>query len=221
MKRDSRKIVLAGLAGDDFKKAAGAVKKTGADAVAADSARELVERAVEGADAVVMGDELGCKGRVMGRLRRADSGVFSVACLDSSRKDASLKALSLGHDDYLFMPFAESDLLFVLKRLESFRELGLCGEKVRGTPPHLAPFKDVVRNRVRVWMEGLPDKAFNSPDNTGWRAYFMETMERELLSVTLETLSGNHTKAARFLGMHRNTLNRRIKDLGLDKSSKK
>lgn len=221
MKRNSRTIVLAGLAGDDFKKAAGAVKKAGAEWVTAGSARALVDLAGEGPDAAIMDMELCSKRSVITRLRRADSGVFSVACLDSSRKDACMKALALSHDDYLFSPFAESDLLFVLKRLERFRELGLGGGKVRGTPPHLAPFKDVVRNRVRVWMEGLPDKAFNSPDNTGWRAYFMETMERELLSVTLETLSGNHTKAARFLGMHRNTLNRRIKDLGLDKSSKK
>ncbi len=219
--KETLKIVLAGLSEETQKSAEDAARKAGTETVTADNARELVYLAGEGADAAMLSEELASKRSVLSRLRQADPKVFSVACLDASRRDPCMKALSLGHDDFLFLPVSEAGAFEVLKKLESWRMLGLCGGKVRGVPLNIAPFKDVVRSRLEAWMEDLPQKAFNPSDGEGWRSYFLETMDRELLSVTLEKLSGNRNKTAGFLGMHRNTLNRRIKELGIIKPNKK
>ena len=41
-------------------------------------------------------------------------------------------------------------------------------------------------------------------------------MERPLLNVTLEATRGNQVKAAEVLGLNRNTLRKKIRDLGLE-----
>ena len=45
---------------------------------------------------------------------------------------------------------------------------------------------------------------------------FVRELERPLLSLTLRATSGNQLKAARILGMNRNTLRKKVKDLGIN-----
>ena len=44
----------------------------------------------------------------------------------------------------------------------------------------------------------------------------LREMERPLLTVTLEATRGNQVKAAEVLGLNRNTLRKKIRDLGLE-----
>ncbi len=57
------------------------------------------------------------------------------------------------------------------------------------------------------------------PDGLHFRV--MEQVERPLLRATLAAVRGNQLKAARVLGINRNTLRKKLTDLGLDSSGKR
>jgi Fis family transcriptional regulator len=44
---------------------------------------------------------------------------------------------------------------------------------------------------------------------------FLAAMERPLLEAVLQRVDGNQSRAAQWLGIHRNTLRRKLVDLGL------
>ncbi len=49
----------------------------------------------------------------------------------------------------------------------------------------------------------------------------MAELERRFIRKILEKVNGNQSKAAQRLGIHRNTLSRKLEDLGLDHKSKR
>ena len=50
---------------------------------------------------------------------------------------------------------------------------------------------------------------------TGLYALILKEIERPLLTTTLKHVQGNQVKAAQILGIHRNTLRKKIQELGL------
>ena len=44
----------------------------------------------------------------------------------------------------------------------------------------------------------------------------LEAVERPLIELVLERTCGNQLKAAKMLGINRNTLNKKVKDLGIE-----
>jgi DNA-binding NtrC family response regulator len=49
----------------------------------------------------------------------------------------------------------------------------------------------------------------------------VDEFERRFIRKVLEKNNGNQSKAAKTLGIHRNTLSRKIEDLGLDRQPKR
>jgi DNA-binding protein Fis/ribosomal protein S18 acetylase RimI-like enzyme len=70
---------------------------------------------------------------------------------------------------------------------------------------------DIVREQVRSYFrlhgDGLP--------SSGIYDRLMPLFEKPLIEVTLEATGGNQLKAAKLLGINRNTLHKKIRDLGI------
>lgn len=56
---------------------------------------------------------------------------------------------------------------------------------------------------------------------TGLYERVLHEVEKPLLAITLEQCNGNQLRAAALLGLNRNTLRKKITDLGLDAGRKK
>jgi Fis family transcriptional regulator len=73
------------------------------------------------------------------------------------------------------------------------------------------PLGNAVRVALKLYFERLegqrPDELYNM---------VMDEVERPLLECTMEYCGGNQTKAARFLGLNRGTLRKKLKHHGLD-----
>jgi two-component system nitrogen regulation response regulator GlnG len=80
-------------------------------------------------------------------------------------------------------------------------------------------FEDVVRRRLQPFVEGIAAAA--GEDGEGdLHETVMALVERPLLELALERTGGNRVRAARLLGLNRNTLHARLKSLGIDKKEK-
>ncbi|HEX9206058.1 MAG TPA: sigma 54-interacting transcriptional regulator, partial [Candidatus Deferrimicrobiaceae bacterium] len=97
----------------------------------------------------------------------------------------------------------------LLRRDEVARELA----KADGAfDPSSAPMELLVEERIREFVRRL-GTAIGS--ESGLHELFVRQVERPLIKVVLEATGGNQVKAARILGINRNTLRKRISDLSL------
>jgi len=71
---------------------------------------------------------------------------------------------------------------------------------------------DAVKNSVAHYFDQL-----NGEEVTGIYEMVIKETERPLLEVTMEQACGNQTRAAKMLGINRNTLKKKLASYGLDK----
>ena len=74
------------------------------------------------------------------------------------------------------------------------------------------PLSKAVQLSVKNYFEEL-----NGEEVTGVYDMVLRETERPLLEVTMEQAGGNQTRAARMLGINRNTLRKKLTRYGLDK----
>jgi Fis family transcriptional regulator len=74
------------------------------------------------------------------------------------------------------------------------------------------PLSRAVQLSVKNYFEEL-----NGEEVTGVYDMVLRETERPLLEVTMEQARGNQTRAARMLGINRNTLRKKLARYGLDK----
>lgn len=77
-------------------------------------------------------------------------------------------------------------------------------------PPVARSLPDAVRARAREVFASL-----GQVDPVDLHATLLAEFERPLLEVTLEKTGGNQLRAAQILGINRNTLRKKLLDLGL------
>jgi Fis family transcriptional regulator len=74
-----------------------------------------------------------------------------------------------------------------------------------------SPLRDNVKNSLRLYLNSLsghePEELYKM---------FTEEVERPLLETVMEYCNGNQTKAARYLGLNRGTLRKKLKLYGLN-----
>jgi two-component system nitrogen regulation response regulator GlnG len=70
-----------------------------------------------------------------------------------------------------------------------------------------------LRDYFAAHEQGLP--------TTGLYERVIQAIERPLLAITLSACRGNQLRAAELLGLNRNTLRKKIRDLGLSAGRKK
>ncbi len=68
-----------------------------------------------------------------------------------------------------------------------------------------------VRQALTGYLDSLGD---TEPKNV--HALFVAATERPLFKAVLDRVDGNQSRAAQWLGIHRNTLRRKLAELGLD-----
>lgn len=78
-------------------------------------------------------------------------------------------------------------------------------------------FEDAVRHFEQRISHDLSDlvRTLQLSEQNGLYRAVMERVERPLFALVLEATGGNQLKAARLLGMNRNTLRKRLRLLGL------
>lgn len=69
-------------------------------------------------------------------------------------------------------------------------------------------------------MVRIDDSLYNEQQGTLYK-YILETIEKPLIECVLERTCGNQLKAARILGINRNTIRTKIKKFGIDPSAYK
>ena len=74
------------------------------------------------------------------------------------------------------------------------------------------PLSDAVKNSVTHYFDQL-----NGEEVTGIYEMVLKETERPLLEITMEQARGNQTRAAKMLGINRNTLKKKLVSYGLDK----
>lgn len=68
-----------------------------------------------------------------------------------------------------------------------------------------------IQGALQGYLEDLGD---TEPKDV--HALFVAAVERSLIEAVLARVDGNQSRAAQWLGIHRNTLRRKMADLGLD-----
>jgi len=68
---------------------------------------------------------------------------------------------------------------------------------------------------IKDRITGLGDALFNDKKGTLYKSV-VEAIEKPLIEYTLERTEGNQLKAARILGINRNTIRSKIKKLGIN-----
>jgi Response regulator containing CheY-like receiver, AAA-type ATPase, and DNA-binding domains len=81
-----------------------------------------------------------------------------------------------------------------------------------------APMEQLVEERIREFLRRL-GPALDS--ETRLHDLFVRQVERPLVKVVLEATGGNQIRAAAILGIHRNTLRKKVADLGLAPKARK
>ena len=71
---------------------------------------------------------------------------------------------------------------------------------------------DAVENSLAHYFDQL-----NGEEATGIYEMVIKETERPLLEITMEQARGNQTRAAKILGINRNTLKKKLASYGLDK----
>ena len=83
--------------------------------------------------------------------------------------------------------------------------------------------KDCIRDLafIKDKVIALENSLFNEKKGVLYGIPFVEAIEKPLLEQTLERSEGNQLKAARILGLNRNTLRAKIKKLGINVEKRK
>ena len=103
----------------------------------------------------------------------------------------------------------------LLRRDDVVRELA----RAEGAPEtSSAPMEQLVEERIREFLRRL-GPALDS--ETRLHELFVRQVERPLVKVVLEATAGNQIRAAAILGIHRNTLRKKIAELGLAPKARK
>jgi Fis family transcriptional regulator len=68
-----------------------------------------------------------------------------------------------------------------------------------------------IREALDAYLKDLGDI---EPKNV--HALFLAAMERPLLEAVMQRVDGNQSRAAQWLGIHRNTLRRKLVELGIE-----
>ncbi|MEI6729797.1 MAG: helix-turn-helix domain-containing protein, partial [Pseudomonadota bacterium] len=79
------------------------------------------------------------------------------------------------------------------------------------------PLPEIIRKHVQNYFVGHGD----SMPSSGVYDRLLPLFEKPLLEVTLEVTDGNQIKAAAMLGINRNTLRKKINQLGIELSRRK
>ncbi|HEY5996739.1 MAG TPA: helix-turn-helix domain-containing protein, partial [Candidatus Deferrimicrobiaceae bacterium] len=80
-----------------------------------------------------------------------------------------------------------------------------------------APLEAIIEEKVREFVRRLGPAL---EDEHVLHELFVRQMEKPLIKVLLEATGGNQIKAASILGINRNTLRKKIADLGLARARK-
>ena len=75
-----------------------------------------------------------------------------------------------------------------------------------------SPLSEAVKYSVAHYFDQL-----NGEEVTGIYEMVIKETERPLLEITMEQARGNQTRAAKILGINRNTLKKKLASYGLDK----
>ncbi len=75
--------------------------------------------------------------------------------------------------------------------------------------PVSMPLSDLIREQLQAYMANCGEML----PSGGLYAVIMPHMERPLIELALEYTSGNQLKAAKILGINRNTLRKKIQEL--------
>ena len=103
----------------------------------------------------------------------------------------------------------------LLRRDDVVRELA----RAEGVPEtSSAPMEQLIEERIREFLRRL-GPALDSEKRL--HGLFVRQVERPLVKVVLEATGGNQIRAASILGIHRNTLRKKIAELGLAPKARK
>ena len=103
----------------------------------------------------------------------------------------------------------------LLRRDDVARELA----RADGAPEtSSAPMEQLVEERIREFLKRL---GTTLDSETRLHDLFVRQVERPLVKVVLEATGGNQIRAAAILGIHRNTLRKKVAELGLAPKSRK
>ncbi len=94
-------------------------------------------------------------------------------------------------------------------RLITPADLALTRQLGARAPAAVLPLEDAVRDRVQQLFSGSSEPPRDLYD------LILAAVERPLLEVVLERVGGNQVRAAELLGINRNTLRKKITDLGI------
>jgi len=103
----------------------------------------------------------------------------------------------------------------LLRRDDVARELARAEVAPDASP---APIEQLVEERIREFLKRL-GTALDS--ETGLHDLFIRQVERPLVKAVLDATVGNQIRAASILGIHRNTLRKKVTELGLAPKSRK
>lgn len=84
----------------------------------------------------------------------------------------------------------------------------------------MAEKKEVLGNAVERFMRRLYARAGDENGVEGVYGLVLREVERRMIVVTLDFAGGNRLKTAKILGLNRNTLLKKMRELGLDDKTK-
>lgn len=84
----------------------------------------------------------------------------------------------------------------------------------------MAEKKEVLGNAVDRFMRRLYARAGAAEQLEGVYDLVMREVERRVIAATIDVAGGNRLKTAKILGLNRNTLLKKMRELGLDEKMK-
>ena len=162
------------------------------------------------------------------RERKEDIPQLAAWLLDRHAREGSIEARSLAEDaiawllDYTW-PGNVRELENTLVRAATFAQgpilhasdlLDPAEADRRRRGGQNESFEDWLRNRLGPVVRAFPEPTAHTPSDL--HALVVGSTERVVIELVLQRTGGNQVRAADLLGIHRNTLRRRMDELGLD-----
>lgn len=214
-------IGMAGLPEDASRELGRASDQVGAAALAFAAPRQLHNHVrAWGLTALFMDLEWAERGglQIIARLSAVPASPLKLVCSRKSRVQSCIELLRSGFDDFVIYPVTEAKAGVVMERVAALAVCGVGGGGLRsattGAPEPLAV---LFRSGLQEWMGSLSDRKLSSGVPGGWGKLLSEMMEREMIAAVMDRFHQNRSQAAAFLGIHRNTLARKLRELKLEK----